>query len=373
MLRISVLGELQIEVDGLSVAPPESRRAQLLLGWLALKPGRHARAELAARLRPDVLDESARSSLRQAAWGLRPVLGDVLEADRSRIGLRPDVWVDAREFERLAADGDGEGALALVRGPLLAGLDDDWVLDARYAQRQAEDGLLERMESAAGARGDAGSALALARRRAERDPLSEEAHRALMTRQAAAGDRAAALLTYERLAERLRRELAVAPSAATRALATRLREDDEPAAPGAAPPAPPLALPPRLAAAAQAPFVGRAHELARALDAWAQSSAGSLRTVLLAGEPGIGKTRLAAELAARARSDGAAVVHGRCTEEQLGPYQAWVEALGQTAVAFDPAAEGARLVLFQSVVASLTDAAGERPLVLVLDDLHWAD
>src|SRR5436853_5943368 len=102
MLKISVLGELRIEAGGVALAPPESRRARLLLGWLALNPGRHARAELAARLRPDVLDQSARSSLRQAAWALRPSLGDALESDRGTIGLAgEDLWVDVREFERL--------------------------------------------------------------------------------------------------------------------------------------------------------------------------------------------------------------------------------------------------------------------------------
>src|SRR5437764_5132032 len=106
MLKISVLGELRIEAGGVAFAPPESRRARLLLGWLALNPGRHARGELAARLRPDVLDESARSSLRQAAWALRPALGDALEADRGTVGLADDgVWVDVCDFERLALEG----------------------------------------------------------------------------------------------------------------------------------------------------------------------------------------------------------------------------------------------------------------------------
>ena len=271
-----MLGELRIEDGGAPVAPPESRRARLLLGWLALHPGQHARGELAARLRPDVLDESARSSLRQAAWALRPALGEALQADRGSIGLADeDVWVDARDFERLGANGDGEAALALVRGALLAGLDDEWVLDARTAQQHTEDALLERMEAAAE---DAAGALAIARRRVERDPLSEEAHRALMTRQAEAGDRAAALLTYQRLGERLRRELGVAPSSVTRELAAALREE-----------APAPVLPPRLAAGNRAPFVGRQAEIARARAAWGEARehghGGLLRPCLAAPAP----------------------------------------------------------------------------------------
>jgi DNA-binding SARP family transcriptional activator/DNA polymerase III delta prime subunit len=360
VLKISVLGELAIEADGAPVAAPESRRARLLLGWLALHPGRHARTELAARLRPDVLDESARSSLRQAAWALRQALGDALEADRGTIGLAGDgIWVDAREFERFAHEGRGEEALALVRGPLLSGLDEEWVLDARTAQQQAEDALLERMEGAAG---DPATAVAIARARVERDPLSEEAHRALMTRQGEAGDRAAALVTYQRLAERLRRELGVAPSRVTRELAASLREEDLPST-----------LPPRLAAATRTPFVGRRAELERAMAAWREVAAGSLRALLLAGEPGMGKTRLAAELARRANESGATVLHGRFSEDELAPYQGWLEALDQAGIAFVPAAEGARLELFRSIADRLEGAARKRPLVIVLDDIHWAD
>ena len=59
MLRVLVLGELAVEVDGRPVPLPDGRPARALLGYLALHPGPHARAALAARLWPDVLDESA--------------------------------------------------------------------------------------------------------------------------------------------------------------------------------------------------------------------------------------------------------------------------------------------------------------------------
>src|SRR3954447_18276768 len=132
MLRVRVLGPLALEADGGPLEPPASPRARLLLGVLALHPRRHGRSELAARLRPDVLDESARQSLRQALWALRASIGEeMLVTTRDRVGLADGVWVDAREFERLEA----EEALALVRGPLLAELDDDCVLAERDAQR----------------------------------------------------------------------------------------------------------------------------------------------------------------------------------------------------------------------------------------------
>src|ERR1700760_3113659 len=71
MVHIRLLGSLGIDVDGLPVELPASRRAQALLGWLVLHPGRHSRASLAGRFWPDVLDASARASLRSAVWALR--------------------------------------------------------------------------------------------------------------------------------------------------------------------------------------------------------------------------------------------------------------------------------------------------------------
>ena len=68
MLLVRLLGELEAEVDGDAVEPPPSRRAWSLLGWLALHPGEHPRGAVAARFWPDVLDASARASLRSAAW-----------------------------------------------------------------------------------------------------------------------------------------------------------------------------------------------------------------------------------------------------------------------------------------------------------------
>ena len=99
MLRVRLLGGLALERDGDTVALPPSRRSRLLAGWLALHPGLHAREALAGRLRPDVLDDSARQSLRQAAWGLRAAVGDDLVATRDAIGFGGTVEVDVRVFD----------------------------------------------------------------------------------------------------------------------------------------------------------------------------------------------------------------------------------------------------------------------------------
>jgi DNA-binding SARP family transcriptional activator len=391
MLRVRLLGGLALERDGHDLVLPRSRRARLLAGWLALHPGLHGREALAARLRPDVLDESARQSLRQAAWQLRAVAGEDLVATRDAIGFGPGVGVDVQAFAAAAATADVDAALAYCRGELLAGLEDDWVLSARDAHAHAVDALL----AAATARASPLEAVALARRRAELDPLGEEAHRALMRALAETGDGAAALAAFERLRERLARELGTAPSGATRELAAALRAPDRR----------PLVAPPgqaadRLRTRAAGALVGRGDALAALTAAWEQARSGVRRVALVTGEPGIGKTRLAAELVARVRTQGGGALAGRCTREGLVPYAPFAETLTSLAAATGPTAlaaaigaqadelgrivpalsapvpgdpDAARHRLFAAVDAALAAAAQPDGLLLVIDDLHWAD
>src|SRR5215218_9710224 len=134
MVRVRLVGEVAVEIDGDARALPPGRPLSLL-GWLALNPGLHPRTDVAPRFWPDVLDESARASLRSALWALRRPLGDALVATRDRVGLAADAWVDVVEADRLRLDGCWEQALALCEGTLLPGLDDEWVLEARDAHR----------------------------------------------------------------------------------------------------------------------------------------------------------------------------------------------------------------------------------------------
>jgi tetratricopeptide (TPR) repeat protein len=164
------------------------------------------------------------------------------------------------------------------------------------------------------------------------------------------------------------------------------------------------------AAAGQGPWtlVGRKRDLDELSEALGQAAAGHGSLVLVAGEPGIGKTRLADELAARARSLGAGVLWGTCWEGDGAPaFWPWIQALREHAARRDPsvlrrelgdgAAEVARLVpglagrvgelppspalepdqarfrLFDAVAGLLGRAGDTEPLLLVLDDLHWAD
>ena len=101
MLRVRVIGELSVERDGVELALPKRRPARLLLGWLALHPGRHARSTVASSLWPGVLDDSARTSLRTALSALRSAIGSsALLASRERVALDEEVNVDWREFQR---------------------------------------------------------------------------------------------------------------------------------------------------------------------------------------------------------------------------------------------------------------------------------
>src|SRR5947209_2136445 len=229
MLRVRVLGELQLELDGHPLPSPSRRPARVLIAWLALHPGMHARSTVAGRLWPNVLDESARVSLRSALAALRVAIGPIanaaLPATRAEIGLagRPEVWVDVHEFDRLLSEQRAQAALELCRGELLAGFDEDWVLGVRDEYRARAGEALGMLASASVASGEYDTAIALARRRAALDPFDESAHRELISLLAQAGDRGGALVAYQRLADRLARELGVAHSTTTRALAAGLR------------------------------------------------------------------------------------------------------------------------------------------------------
>ena len=124
-------------------------------------------------------------------------------------------------------------------------------------------------------------------------------------------------------------------------------------------------------------LVGRARELAELERALEATQAGSGLTVLLAGEAGIGKTRLASELARRARAEGFEVLLGRSIDlvgTEL-PYQPFVEALrplGDLRQVDEPPA-GSQLWVFEQTLALLTERAAAAPVLLVLEDLHWAD
>jgi tetratricopeptide (TPR) repeat protein len=234
----------------------------------------------------------------------------------------------------------------------------------------------------------------------------------------AAGNPAEALRAFEELRSLLREELGTTPGTAAMQVFERvLRGEPPPARRGADPaPAPPereldpVRWPAPVAAAVERHrLVGRTVELEYLSRCWREAIEGQRSLVLLAGDAGIGKTRVAAELAARARDDGAVILYGRFDEETLTPYQPVVEMLrGWSAGApldvlrdrlgpraaelgillpeFGPPpadtvpaamsgseADAQRFRFFDAVAALIGEIGAESPVVLVFDDLHWAD
>ena len=116
------------------------------------------------------------------------------------------------------------------------------------------------------------------------------------------------------------------------------------------------------------PLAGREAEMDVLRQAWAEAAGGAGRVVLLAGEPGVGKTRLAAELAGEVDGTGAAVLVGGCPAGGAEPYHPLVEALGAL-----PTAERDRAALLDALAGAVVARARRAPLLLVLDDLHRAD
>ncbi len=168
-----------------------------------------------------------------------------------------------------------------------------------------------------------------------------------------------------------------------------------------------IALPERLRELPPTAFVGRVGERGRLSELWRESREGSLRFALIGGEAGVGKTRLATDFAVGAHADGATVLYGRCDEDLGVPYQPWTQALGHLVReapslileryvechggdlarllpalaervptlaaprASDPETE--RYLLYAAAVGLLAVAGEQAPVLLILDDLHWAD
>ncbi|MDX6646694.1 MAG: hypothetical protein QOK40_2421 [Miltoncostaeaceae bacterium] len=412
MLRARLFGGLWVEVDGTPLPPVPGLKPRSLLAYLLLHPGPHPRVQLAARFWPDVLDTSARASLRVALWTLRGALEPIgaaayIGGDRESAGLAAGLprQVDAEEFGMLVARGDRqslERAVGLASGPLLADITDDWALAAQDEHRERLAAALERLAEECERAGDLDAAVGWTRRALEQDRLREGAYRALMRRLALSGERGLALAAFRRCRATLAAELGVAPSAETRALADSLRAG---AAEALAPAAAPREAGPSARPAGEPALVGRERELGMLLAAWFAARDGRGGVALVTGEAGIGKSRLAAELAARAEASGGVAVVGAALELDGGPpFAPWSEALAQlvTRVAPPPPAatwpgdlarlsaavetrwgrapgpaalvpELERARLFEAMVELVAWSAAAAPLLLVLEDLHRAD
>ncbi|GAB3097954.1 ATP-binding protein [Isoptericola nanjingensis] len=411
LLRLHLLGGFRVTRDGGPELPERWPRpsARTLVKLLAVSPERRLHREEAMDVCwPDANGSAQVGSLRVALHAARHALepelaprasSSYLVTDGALLRLDPDaVWIDADHAEAAAVaalatrdPGDLATALALFTGELLP--------EDRYAtwaqpRRDRIDALREQVRLALAAAhltaGDVAAAVAAAEAVLADSPAEELAHRVLIEAFLRQGLRRRAVYQYHACREALDAELGVRPGPETERL-HRLALDATPSGTpdGAALPAP-------LRAPAASPLRGREAELGRL------RADGGPPVRLLAGEAGVGKTRLVAEAARRAAADGAAVLWGAGHDaEGHTPYGAFAEALDgwlaeQSAgararvgaehpelAAFLPSlgrADGAgrspeeeRDRLFRGTAALLGDLAAARPVVVVLDDLHAAD
>ncbi|HEX5501132.1 MAG TPA: AAA family ATPase [Thermomicrobiales bacterium] len=437
-LMLAFLGPPIVTCDGRALRV-DTRKAVALLAYLATTAARHRRDALAALLWPESDQAGARAALRRTLSALnRGLADDWLVVDRETVGLRRDdeCWVDVERFHRRLAACRTHGhpatavcpaclplladAAELYRDDFLVGFTlrdspafDDW--QARQAEGLRHDlaGALRRLVEGHGQQGAFETAIAYARRGLALDPLHEPTQRQLMRVYAWAGQPAAALRQYRECVRILDQELGVPPVAETTDLyhAIKAQRLPPPAAPAGGPdprPTPATRAGARGPARPGPPLVGRAAEWARLCDAYAASRDGG-QIVILEGEAGIGKSRLAEDFLATVRAEGAATLamRGFAGEAPLA-YGPFIEGL-RAAVQDDRAgrlaevparwlAEAARLApeltdrrpglpvappldspgaqsrFFEGVSQVLLAACdGARPGVLAVDDLHWAD
>ncbi len=332
MISCRVLGPVEVSVKG-GPAPPELlwRKNLALLVYLACSPKRtRSRDHLVGLLWGDKPEAAARHSLNESMRVLRKYLGaDGLESEGGQVRLAPQAAeLDVERFESLAAEANWSEAARLVAGEFMEGFSvpgcselEEWLHAERSSWRERS---VETLVASASELLDAGElrkATSLARRALALDATSKVAVEAAMRSLAIAGERAAALALYQTFTERLAEEIGIEPDEETQALAERIRRERAWKLPER------LAEIPPGAESRRSPLVGRETELAQLVDAW-NSCRHEGRAVLgvIDGDPGTGKSRLAEELEARARLDGAIVTSVRAVEADTG--ETWNGLLG---------------------------------------------
>lgn len=336
-LRMALLGSFQVWLDGEPVTSFRSDKVRALLAYLALEADRpHTRASLCGLLWPDKADDAALQNLSQALRRLRDALGErrggvsVLRVSRQHIQLSAGGadWLDTATVARLAtstAIGDLERAAELYRGELLPGFGlpgcdafEEWLLLTRERFVRLAITALGTLTQQLMVSERYGEAVESARRLLALDLLREDSQRLLMRALGASGDRAAALAAYRRWRETLHDELGIEPDPTTIALAEQIRAGADADLLGGSPGVAGGSFTPLHLATTHrlvdnlplqlTPFIGRTVELAELAELLHKPET---RLITLGGTGGMGKTRLAIELARhseRAFADGACFV-----------------------------------------------------------------
>jgi len=439
-LEIHLAGQVDVARDGRSAELDGiGRLGRVALTYLAderRRPVTHD--ELAEAVWDLRLPATWQSALRGVVARLRSVFAQLgLEPDEVivtgagsyHLVLPADAVVDLesaasslRRADEMMTSRDAVGALhhlasvlAATERPLLPGCDGTWISHRQEQWRGLRLSALHLHAVALREVGDAAAAITVAERLIALDPVLESSYVCLMDAHVAAGNRAQAIRAFARCRSTLIELLGTEPSPATQGAYLSLLQETEPAV-GVGLDHPPRLIPASLAnVRSHGPqLVGRDGVIADLLTAWSGACTGQRHVAVISGDGGMGKTRIAAELAAAVgedgvhRADGArgVVLYGACDQDAAVPYQPFLEALRPEVEAcnpvdlrqrvphgvselsrlfpwamrfFDePTAEaprdgGDRLELFEAVTALIAGAAERQPVMLVLDDLHWAD
>jgi len=435
-MEFRILGPLEVIAGGGAV-PLGGIKPRILLTVLLLTANKPVSPErLAVALWGDDVAANAVKTVQVHVSRLRKALGEEEILTRTPAGYRLRVRegeLDADRFERLIEDGRRllaaeqvarsaavlREALSLWRGPPLEDVAYEPFAQGEIARLEEQRlAALEVRVEADLAAGRHDELVGELQRLVTSSPARERLAGQLMLALYRCGRQSEALEVYARTRAFLKDELGLEPGPALKALQRDILEQatvldvQTPAtisveASSGGDPEPTLPAPLVLAARADDMFVGRATDIEALAGVYAEVAGGTRRLMLLCGEPGIGKTRLAAEFARRACEQGAMVLYGRCDEEALLAQQPFVEALRHYVracparalagrlprvggelrrivpeiadrfpdlpepLAGDP--EGARSRLFEAVGSLLCEAAQSTLVVLVLDDLHWAD
>ena len=288
-------------------------------------------------------------------------------------------------------------AIGVYEGDLLPEVYDDWIVAARERLRTLHLNALAALVVQSRSARDFSRAIGYAQQLLAQDPWREDTVRQLIAARYELGDSAGAIAEYERFAHSTRNELRVEPMPETRALRDTIARGS--------------ALPSSLDRVRSrhterrpggSPFAGRRRDLERLRHAWQRAARSSGGVVAIEGEPGIGKSRLAAEFALVAEADGGHVLAGTTSFPEITPYQSVLEIVRAALPLLDAARtdplrmkilaqvlpelqsgdarsglpdveiERRQSRLFDAIGATIAALARTRPVCLILEDLHWA-
>jgi DNA-binding SARP family transcriptional activator len=360
MLHVSLLGE-QVIADESGVRTRSSRSAALVAFLAAHAGSPQPRPRIAGLFWPESGEAQALTNLRRELHHLRQALGpepslvitprDLCwgDSETCRVDLRVFATARAAALASAAAGDDAAlvkhavEAIDQYRGELLPGSYDDWLTDLRSSLERECTELCDLLAEAGRRVGDVRTAAAAARRRIQLQPLEEAGYRTLMRLQADLGDRAGALSTYHHCASVLERELGVSPDPATRREFERLLARPGSVSGGPLGTSAAAAWSASRSGRADPGFLGRSAELETLHDLWQAAANGHAGLAIVRGSAGVGKTRLVAMVAERARQQGAVISTSQC-----------FAAAGRLALA--PVAEWLRTPAVQAAAASLDEA-----------------